>query len=101
MRQITSEKNARNAGRRAAASAGQLRRHRETVIRAEWEPGLTAFRLSKRTGLSPDTVRTFCRRLELSLETEQHTPAQSPYRDVVSGLAAKLVSRPWTVEGLQ
>lgn len=102
MRQITSEKNARNGGRKAAAAAGELRRHREMTIRAQWEPGLTVSRLSKRTGLTPNTVRTFCRRLGLDLAAEPRGKVvESPYRDNrVSDLAKTLARSPWTAEGM-
>lgn len=67
MKQITSEKNARRAGKAASLAAERLRREREQQVRAAHFDGATMADMTRATGLSARTVREYCKRLDLEL----------------------------------
>lgn len=98
MRPISEQKNIRNGARKGAEEARRLRREREHLVKAQWEPGLTSEQLANRTDLAPVTVRDICRALGLRLERKKII---SPADDKVRPLDMVLSRLPWQGDAIR
>jgi len=98
MRPVSERKNVRSGARNGAEEARRLRRERERLVKARWEPGLTSEQLSRRVDLAPITVRNICRVLGLRLERKKIT---SPADDRVRPLDMVLSRLPWQGDAIR
>ena len=67
MKQITTERNARRAGKAASFVADRHRRERERQVKAAHFDNATMADMTRATGLSERVVREYCKRLNLDL----------------------------------